>query len=126
MSVGGSIQEIAIGGRLFNVAADADASRKLGGFETEVQANGNGSVRYIKTRVPWSLDGVVLDIEDVRGDQEFLQNNADSNEEVDIAITYASGITYQGRGKVVGEVVCSSQNTTATVTLSGGGKLESQ
>ena len=91
-----------------------------------MQSNGNGSVRYVKTRVPWSLDGVVLEIQDIRGDQEFLQNNSDSNEEVDVAITYASGITYQARGKVVGEVVCSSQNTTATINLSGGGKLESQ
>ena len=35
-AVGGSIQEVILAGRTFAVAADAEAQRKLGGWENEV------------------------------------------------------------------------------------------
>ena len=73
-AVGGSIESVNLSGREFAVAADAEAQRKLGGFENEVQANGDGTARLIKTRVPLSLDGLTIEIDDDRGDQEFLQD----------------------------------------------------
>ena len=72
MAIGGSIEEITLSGRSFAVAADAEAQRKLGGFENEVLANGNGTARLIKTRVPLSIDGLTLEVDDDRGDQEYL------------------------------------------------------
>lgn len=126
MATGGSIQEISIRGRRFVVASDADTTRKLGGWEKETQANGDGSVRYVKTRVPWLLGGLVVEVADVRGDQEFLQEIADSNDEVDVSVTYANGVTYEAVGTITGEIVYNSQNTTATIELSGGGKLQQQ
>ncbi len=42
-AVGGSIESVTLDGRTFAVAADAEAQRKLGGFENEVQANGDGT-----------------------------------------------------------------------------------
>ena len=57
-AVGGSIQSISIRGRIFPVASDAEANKKLGGFENEVQANGDGTARKVMTRVPWSIDGL--------------------------------------------------------------------
>ena len=69
-AVGGSIESVNLSGREFAVAADAEAQRKLGGFENEVQANGDGTARLIKTRVPLSLDGLTIEIDDDRGDQE--------------------------------------------------------
>jgi hypothetical protein len=125
-AVGGSIESISIRGRNFPVTADADASRKLGGFESEMQANGDGTVRIIKTRVPWLLDGIVVEIDDARADQEFLQEIADGNDAVPITITYASGVIYQATGKVNGEIKMQAQNTTATIALGGGGKMEQQ
>jgi len=53
--IGGSIEEVTMNGRTFAVAADADSNRFLGGFVNDVQANGNGSARLIKTRTPWKL-----------------------------------------------------------------------
>ena len=51
-AVGGSIQEVALSGRVFGVAADAEAQRKLGGLENEVMPNGDGmTARLVKT--PW-------------------------------------------------------------------------
>jgi len=125
-AIGGSIQDISIRGRLFPVGADVDANRKLGGFETELQANGDGSVRQIKTRMPWQIDGLSIEIDDDRADLEFLQEIADSKTYEDITITLASGVTYSGRGTVIGEVQGSSQSASASVTLGGPGKLEQQ
>jgi hypothetical protein len=131
MSTGGSIEAVSIRGRNFAVAADADAARKLGGFESAVEMNGDGTARVVKTRTGWALTGLTLDINDVRGDQEFLQDIADGREaDVDgfyaIAITYASGATYSGRGTITEGVEGASMNTTAGVGFAGPGKLTKQ
>ena len=125
-AVGGSIESITLDGRNFAVAADAEAQRKLGGFENEVQANGNGTARLIKTRVPLSLDGLTVEIDDDRADNEFLQELSDRNDFFPIAISYASGNTYQGIAQIVGETQTSSQNATASVSLMGPGVLTKQ
>ena len=125
-AVGGSIESVTLDGRNFAVAADAEAQRKLGGFENEVQSNGDGTARIIKTRVPLSLDGLTLETDDSRGDQEFLQDISDRNDFFPIAITYASGFTYQGTAQVVGEMQASSQAATTAVSLMGPGILTKQ
>jgi hypothetical protein len=124
--VGGSIESITMDGRTFSVAADAEAQRKIGGFENEVQSNGDGTARIIKTRVPLSLDGLTVDIDDANGDAEFLQGLQDRNAFFPIALTYASGETYQGEAQIVGETQTSSQNATASVSLMGPGTLTRQ
>lgn len=125
-AVGGSIESITLDGRNFGVAADAESQRKLGGFENEVQANGNGTARIIKTRVPLSLDGLTVECDDARGDHEFLQALSNRNDFFPVAITYASGRTYQGRAQIVGELQTSSTNATAAVSLMGPGELTLQ
>lgn len=125
-AVGGSIESISIRGRLFPVASDAEATKKLGGFENEVQSNGDGGARLVKTRIPWGIDGVQVEISDARADAEFLQEIADGFDWVPITITLASGVTYQAKGTVAGEVGSSTQNATASITLSGPGTLSQQ
>lgn len=125
-SVGGSIESITMDGRNFPVAADSEVQRKLGGFENEVLSNGDGTARLIKTRVPLSLDGLTVEIDDDRGDQEFLQGLADRNDYFPIAITYPSGAVYQGAAQLVGENPASSQSATAVVSLMGPGVLSKQ
>lgn len=125
-AIGGSIESVTLDGREFPVASDAEAQRKLGGFENEVQANGDGSARLIKTRVPLSIDGLTVETDDSRGDHEFIQELSDRNDYFPIAITYASGITYQGTAQITGETQLSSQNATAAVSLMGPGKLTKQ
>lgn len=125
-AVGGSIESITLDGRNFAVAADAEAQRKLGGFENEVQANGDGTARLIKTRVPLSLDGLTLEIDDDRADQEFLQELTNRNDFFPVVISYASGNDYQGAAQLVGETQASSQNATAAVSLMGPGILTKQ
>lgn len=125
-AVGGSIESVTIRGRIFPVAADAEATTKLGGFENEVQSNGDGSARLIKTRVAWKIDGAQVEVNDTRADAEFLQEIADGKEMVPITITFASGTSYQGRGTITGEIGWSSQNATATIVLEGEGTLTQQ
>ena len=123
---GGSIESITMDGRTFSVAADAEAQRKLGGFENEVQANGDGTARIIKTRVPLSIDGLTVHVDDAQDDHEFLQGLQNGNSFFPIAITYASGETYQGVAQITGETQTSSQNETASVSLMGPGTLTRQ
>ena len=125
-AIGGSIESVTLQGRIFAVASDSEVQRKLGGFENEVQSNGDGSTRMVKTRVPWSLDGLVVEVDDTRGDHEFLQDLSDLNDYFPVAITYASGLTYQGTGQIVGEMSSSSQAATASVSLMGKGVLTPQ
>lgn len=126
MSTGGSMASVTLDGRPFAVAADADSQRKVGGFENEVQSNGDGSSRLIKTRVPWSASDLALDIDDDAGDHVFLQSLADRNAFFPITATYASGAIWQGSGQIVGEVQVSSTNATASVGLMGSGIMTPQ
>ena len=125
-AIAGSMESITIDGRSFAVTADADVARKLGGFENAVEPNGDGTARTVKTRVPWSLAGVVIEIDDTQSDQEFLQNLQDSNRDVPVTGSYVNGTTYQGTGQIVGEVVFNNQSSTASLDLSGSGKLTPQ
>ncbi len=125
-AIGGSIESVTIDGRNFPVAADAEAQRKIGGFENEVQSNGDGTARLIKTRVPLAINGLTLETDDARGDHEFIQDLSDLNDFVPITITYASGITYQGSAQIVDETQASSQSATTAVSLMGPGKLTRQ
>lgn len=125
-AVGGPIESISIRGRLFAVASDADAEKKLGGFENEVSPNGDGTARLIKSRVPWGIDGLEVEIKDDRADLEFLQEIADGLDFVAITMTHASGVTYEGAGIVVDEIQASSQNATAKIKLEGPGSLVAQ
>jgi len=125
-AIGGSIESVTLNGRTFSVAADADSNRKIGGYENESQANGDGSSRLIKTRVPPGLDGLVLSVDDDNGDQEFIQELADMKGFFPSTVTYASGSIWQGDLQIVGEHQYSSQNATASLSLGGTGKLSKQ
>jgi len=126
MGTGGSIESVTLDGRTFSVAADADASIKLGGFENEMQPNGDGTARLIKTRVPFGTDGLAIAVDDDNGDHEFIQALADRKALFPLTLTLASGAIWQGTGQIVGEVPRSSQNTTIPINLAGTGKLSRQ
>ncbi len=125
-AIGGSVEEVSIAGRIFAVASDADATKKLGGFENEVQSNGNGTARKIMTRVPWSIEGLSLSLDDQNGDQEYLQEVSNRKGFVPISMTLCSGVTYSADGTLTGDLGGSSQSATASVNLSGPGSLGAQ
>jgi hypothetical protein len=125
-AVGGSVIAVNVGGREFPATADADITRKLGGFENEVQSNGDSSARIVKTRVPSGITGVVVECDDTRSDQEYLQSIADANDFTVFGYTLASGVTYQGRAIIVGELASSSQNATCSFDVMGSGIFTQQ
>lgn len=125
-AIGGSIESVTLAGREFAVAADAEANRKMGGFENEVQSNGNGTARLIKTRVPMAIDGLTLVVDDARGDHEYLQSLSNRNDFFPVGITYVSGLTYGGTGQITGELQSSSKAATAQVSIMGPGVLSRQ
>lgn len=126
VAIGGSIESISIEGRSFAVTADAESNRKLGGYENEVQANGDGTARLIKTRTNWMLDGVNIEIDDSRNDHEYLQNLANQSAFASFVISYASGIAWQGTGQLTGEMQASSQSATMSLSIMGTGELTQQ
>ena len=126
VAVGGSVETITLNGREFPVTADAEITRTLGGWANEQEENGDGSARMIKTRVPWKLDGVVVECDDTRGDHEFLQDIADGRANVAVSVNYASGETYAGTGTVTGDLTNASKSATCPLNLSGPGKLVKQ
>ncbi len=125
-AIGGSIESMSIDSRSFPVAADAGGSRGLGGFKNEVASNGNGTARLLKTRVPWMHDGLTIEIDDNRGDQEFLKKTADSLDFVPITFTYASGFTWSGTGTIIDDINYATDKATADIKLSGPGDLTAQ
>ena len=125
-AVGGSIESVTLDGQTFAVAADSEAQRNLGGFGNEVQANGNGTVRLIKSRKPWSITGLSIEVDDVRGDDEDLQALQNRKTVFPIAIQFASGVIYQGVGQIVGDNQTSSQSATKSIDLMGPGELTPQ
>ena len=125
-AIGGSIVALTLKGRRFAVAADAEAQRNVGGFENDVQANGDGSGRIVKTRKPWSLTGITVEVDDSRGDHEFLQDLADLPDPFPCSVEFASAIVFQGQGTITGELAASSTNATSSLSLMGPGKFTPQ
>ena len=126
-AIGGSIEAVSLSGREFPVSAESTVNRKLGGTSNEIKMNGNKITgRLIKTSMAWVLSGLDVEIYDSRNDQEYLQELADRKGYFAVAVTYASGLTYQGDGQLIEDVEMDSQNATAGLTLSGPGTLTQQ
>ncbi len=125
-AVGGSIESVSFRGRYFSVAGDAESNRKIGGYENEVQVNGDGTSRLIKNRVAAKLDGLVLSVDDFLGDHEFLQELANEKDFFETTISYASNAVWQGSMQFTEELQFSNANTSATVTCEGTGILTQQ
>jgi len=126
MAIGGSLKALSLKGRSFPIAADADATVNIGGYTNEVQANGDGSTRIVKTRIPWSATGIAVEIDHARGDLEFLQEIAADTDNVAVALTYVDDTVYQGRGTITDNVEMSTQNATAPLSLMGPAMLQKQ
>ena len=131
MATGGPLLDMTIthelvGSRLFTVAGDADVSTDLGGYSQAVESNGDLSARNILTPKPWMLENVSVVVDDTRGDLEYLQSVADSPINAVITVTYLSGVVRQGTGTITGDIKSSTQSATASISLSGGGRLTPQ
>lgn len=125
-AVGGSIEEVTLSGRPFKVPADNEVQISTGGFNNEVQPNGDGTARLIKTRVKNKMDGLLVEIDHTSDDLTFLQELADLKDFFVISVSLADGTVYQGQGQIEGEFQGSSQSATAAISLGGPLKLTTQ
>lgn len=131
-ALGGSIESIAIDGRPFAVAADADVAVDKGGKTNEIQMNGNGTARLVQTRKSWMLEGVNVSLDPDNDDLGFLQNdvangrNAGPDGFFGIEITMADGRTWNGRGTIVGDIKAQTMSSTASLSFAGPGQLSMQ
>lgn len=126
-AIGGSFIAVGINGRNFVVAADSDGTRSLGGPEITVEANGDGqTARPIRVAKTWSMEDLNLEIDDTRGDQEYLETQRALNDFIALDFTEASGVVYQGQGQITGEIKRSTQSATASVSFMGPGQLTQQ
>lgn len=116
---GGSIDTVNIAGRNFAATADNEAQLTLSGFTNEIQPNGNGTARIIKTRVPGGIEGLQIEIDDARNDHQFLQDAANSNDFFTVSITLVDSTVYDGDMMIEGDFSRSTQSSTATVNLMG-------
>ena len=126
MATGGSIESVALAGRSFPVTADAESNRNLGGYTNEVMPNGDGTARLVKTRTSWAITNLMVQVDDDRGDHEYLKELQDGNEFFPIAVTYVSGAVYQAQGQITGDLEAQSKETKAELSLGGPGALEQQ
>lgn len=125
-AVGGSIVEVSLSGRPFAVPADNEAQLMIGGFNNEVQMNGNKSGRLIKTVVANGVDGLLIEIDHSKGDLEFVQSLADLKDFFVMTAELSNGSVYQGKAQITGDVQGSTQSATAAVTLRGPLSLTTQ
>lgn len=124
--VGGSIRRVWLDSQIFSVAADADATIDLGGFNGEVQPNGDRTGRKIMSAVNWRITGLMLAVDDDAANQETVQGIANDPNWVPVVIEMASGVKYQGAGTVTDAVERSTQSATMSVSLAGPGELIQQ
>lgn len=126
MATGGSVNNITVNDRTFRVAADADPTRDLGGFSSEIKPNGDSTAREIMTRKVWKLEGITVEIDPNSDDQEFLQDLANVPGYYAISIELVDQTVYQATGKPVGDLQASSMDASMSLSLSGPGRLVKQ
>lgn len=115
----GSVKSIAFDGRSFAVPADAEINRVLGGYLNEVSPNGNQTNRLLKTAIPGKLDNIVVEIDNSRKDQEYLQGLADGNTFFPVTVEFVDGSIYSGQHQITSEVPYSNSTGTATLSTAG-------
>ena len=122
MALHGAVRDMSVNGRNFKVAHDGSGSKNIGGRQNEVAMNGDGTFRTIQTVMPGSFSDIQVEIDDSRGDQEFLQNISDDGLPVPVVVTYADNVSYSG--DVVPTVEINPDQNTGIASMSfQGGKL---
>ena len=116
MAIAGAMRSFTIRGRAFKVAHDGSGNKIMGGRNNEIAMNADGSFRTIQTVIPGSFNDIGVECDDSRGDQEFLQEIADSGLPEPVVATYAANISYTGDVVIAGEI--SKDENTGLISLS--------
>lgn len=119
MSINGAMRSLTIAGRGFKVAQDGSGNKNLGGRNNEVAMNGDGSFRVTQTVMPGSMSDIQVELDDSRGDNEFIQGIADSGLPNPVVATYADNVSYTGDLVITGELNHDKSNGLMTLSFQG-------
>lgn len=121
-AIAGEAKLITVGDRTFEGGGAVNAN--VGGLKKDVVPTGNGGKIYKIERVPWKISGCKVPVDIDGGDLTYLQDVADSTEDIACSFELMNGATMTGTGSIVGEVQYSSETGMAEFDMSGVGKLE--
>lgn len=125
-AIAGPIVKFTVDGREFAVKSDSNSMRSIGGKSNTVDPLGNGSAILVQNDILWEISDVELEIDDLRGDHEFLQDRSNSSRFYAFTAKYSSGVVYQGTGHIIGEMKYDNLKSTMTIGASGPGRLTQQ
>lgn len=116
---GSALESIVINGRRFTCDAEDEPKFKLPGFENEVAANADGTMRQKKTRVVGTITDINIVTDDSRGDQEFIRDAADSLDFLPISGTKVDGTLVSGNMQITDEHTLDVKANTMAISLAG-------
>lgn len=116
---GGAAESAVINGRRFTCDGADEPKYKLPGFENEVVANSDGTFRQKKTRVVGTITDMNIVVDQARGDQEFIEESAASNDFFAISITQVDGTLISGNMQITDEKVVDGKANTMAISLAG-------
>jgi len=119
MATGGPLESITINNRRFSIDAEVDATITLPGFTNVIKPNGDGSMRMIKSRKLGKNDKIPINIDNERGDMEFIQDVMDSFEFVPALAVEVDGTVWEGSIQISGEPGKSTKESTMEITIEG-------
>jgi hypothetical protein len=99
----GPAESLIIAGRRFVCNADDDVNIRLPGFTNEVKMHGDGSAHSSKSRKAGRISSLNLYVNNEENDLEYLQEQMDKHEFLDISLTMCDGTVYAGSMVIVGE-----------------------
>lgn len=115
----GALESIVIKGRRFTCKADDEAEILLSGYSNEEIVQGDGSVKWKKTRHAGHISGINVNIDDARDDLEFLQECQNSLDPFDVTATKVDGTVYSGSVQITDEIPENAGENTVELTLVG-------
>lgn len=121
-AIAGEAKLLTVGDRTFEGGGPVTAN--VGGKKKELIPTGNGGKMYKIERVPWSIKGCKVPVDIAGGDFTYLQDVADSDEDIACSFELQNGDAMTGTGSIVGEVTYNSDTGMAEFDMAGVGKLE--
>ena len=117
--VGGPFSSHTLAGRRFVCDAEDTAQLQIQGRDNEGKPNGDGTIRFIQTRVPGTLEGTNLTFDPANGDDDFLLELKNSGIPFDYSGTANDDTVWAGSVQITGEVKFDYKEGTVPVTLTG-------
>jgi len=124
MQGGGSVKsvyisQIDVGARTFSVASDYKLPHTKAGYNNTFEMNGDGTGRPVKIRSAFKLDGIMLSFDSDLGDDDFLQDVADSIGSVTLSVNLVDDSVITFIGTITGPIVADRGNGTVPITFEG-------